>query len=228
MRPLPLHSTPLSPARPLRRGGIVASLLALAAQAPWIVSAQAATVGAEEFARCERAVRQALPPNAAAAAAELRFAAAPSVQRPLPDDGRIVLQGEGKWRDAATVRAFRYSCKLDAQGGEAIGVVIRQLAPAPDAPAKPQPILEPDLSHLSPAACESSAAAALKRRWPQVSQISFDIETRRLTQQSDSRAELQGQGRAQASPASPTLVHFGFDCTVDPRDGRVIGMRLSG
>lgn len=228
MRSLPLTSTTLAPAKPPRRGAVAAGLLALAAQAPGATFAQTAAVDAEQVARCERAVRQALLPNAAAAAAELRFAAPPSVQRPLPDDGRIVLQGEGKWRDAATLRAFKYSCNIDAQGGEAVGVVIRQLAPAPDAPAKPQPVLEPDLTHLSPAACESSAAAALKRRWPQVSQISFDAETRRLTQQSASRAELQGQGRAQASPGLPTLVHFGFECTVDPRDGRVIGMRLSG
>lgn len=225
MRPLPLHSTTLSPARPLRRGGVAASLLALAAQAPWLASAQTNTVGTEEFARCERAVRQALLPNAAA---ELRFTAAPSVQRPLPDDGRIVLQGEGKWRDAATLRAFKYSCNIDAHGGDAVGVVIRQLSPVAAAPAATPLVVEPDLSHLSPEACESSAAAALKRRWPQVSQISFDIETRRLTQQSASRAELQGQGRAQASPGAPALVHFGFDCTVDPRDGRVVGMRLSG
>lgn len=225
MRPLPSSSTTLLPVRPLRRGGMAVSLLVMAAQAPWLASAQTGTVGPEDVARCERAVRQALLPNAAA---ELRFTAAPSVQRPLPDDGRIVLQGEGKWRDAAAVRAFQYSCNIDAHGGEAVGVVIRQLSPAPDAPAKPPPVLEPDLSHLSPAACESSAAAALKRRWPQVSQISFDAETRRLTQQSASRADLQGQGRAQASPGAPALVHFGFDCTVDPRDGRVIGMRLSG
>lgn len=223
---MPLPSTIPAPARPLRRGALAASLLALAAQLPSPASAQSATVGTEELARCERAVRQALLPNGAAA--ELRFAAAPSVQRPLPDDGRIVLQGEGKWRDAGTVRAFKYSCNIDAQGSDAVGVVIRQLSPAPDAAATAPKAMEPDLSHLSPAACESSAAAALKRRWPQVSQISFDVETRRLTQQSASRAELQGQGRAQASPGSPTLVHFGFECTVDPRDGRVIGMRLSG
>ena len=228
MRPLPLHPTTLARTRPLRRGAVAVGLLALAAQVPSPAGAQSATVGTEELARCERAVRQALLPNGAAAAAELRFAAAPAVQRQLPDEGRIVLQGEGKWRDAGAVRTFRYSCNIDAQGGDAVGVVIRQLSPAPDAAATAPTVLEPDLSHLSPAACESSAAAALKRRWPQVSQISFDVETRRLTQQSASRAELQGQGRAQASPGSPALVHFGFECTVDPRDGRVVGMRLSG
>ena len=228
MRPSTQPSTTLAPASPWRRVAVAASLLALVAQVPLRASAQSAPVGSEEFARCERAVRQALLPNGAAAAAELRFAAAPSVQRPLPDDGRIVLQGEGKWRDAGALRAFKYSCNIDAQGSDAVGVVIRQLSPAPDAAAAAPKAMEPDLSHLSPAACESSAAAALKRRWPQVAQISFDIETRRLSQQSASRAELQGQGRAQASPGSPALVHFGFECTVDPRDGRVIGMRLSG
>jgi hypothetical protein len=88
--------------------------------------------------------------------------------------------------------------------------------------------VDPDISHLSPAACESSAAAALQQRWPRVSQISFDTATRSLTQQSAARAELHGQGRARPAPESQVLVHFGFDCTIDPRDGRVIGMRLSG
>ena len=58
--------------------------------------------------------------------------------------------------------------------------------------------------------------------------FTFDTETRSLTQQSAARAELHGQGRARPAPESPALVHFGFDCTVDPRDGRVIGVSLSG
>ncbi|MGB8519304.1 MAG: bifunctional hydroxymethylpyrimidine kinase/phosphomethylpyrimidine kinase, partial [Candidatus Tumulicola sp.] len=70
----------------------------------------------------------------------------------------------------------------------------------------------------------AGAAVALQQRWPRVSQITFDTETRSLTQQSASRAELHGQGHARPAPESPALVHFGFDCTFDPRDGRVVGM----
>jgi hypothetical protein len=206
---------------------LASMLLLLAALAPSAVQAQAASapVGAEALARCERAVRQALAPQAAAAA-DLRLSATPP--RTPPDSGPIVLQGEGQWRDAVTLRKFRYSCNIDPQDGEAVGVVIRQVNPPPAAQTPRKPIEDPDLSHLSPSACESGAVLALQQRWPRVSQISFDAETRSLTQQSASRAELHGQGRARPAPESPVLVHFGFDCTIDPRDGRVIGMRLSG
>jgi hypothetical protein len=214
-------------------------LLALVALAPRAALAQtaapavaatpapaAATVGAEALAQCESAVRQALVPQAGAAA-ELRVSAAP-VPSSLSNSSQIVLQGEGQWRDGATLRKFKYSCNLDPRSGQAVGVVIRQTAPPPSAQAESKPIKDPDLSHLSPSACESGAALALQKRWPRVSQISFDIETRSLTQQSPSRAELHGQGRARPAPESPVFVHFGFDCTIDPRDGRVIGMRVSG
>jgi hypothetical protein len=194
---------------------------------PAASAASAATVGAEALARCEGAVRQALVPQAGAAT-EVRFSATPPVPRSLPEGSQFVLQGEGQWREAAALRKFKYSCNLDPRSGEAVGVVIRQVDPPLAAQAESKPIKDPDLSHLSPSACESGAAVALQQRWPRVSQITFDTETRSLTQQSALRAELHGQGRARPSPESPVLMHFGFDCTIDPRDGRVIGMRLSG
>jgi hypothetical protein len=117
-------------------------LLALAAQAPRTALAQtaaptlpatpapsaasAATVGAEALARCERAVRQALLPQAGAAA-EVRFSVTPPVPRSLSDGSQIVLQGEGQWREAAALRKFKYSCTLDPHSSEAVGVVIRQM-----------------------------------------------------------------------------------------------------
>jgi len=224
-----------------RRGRVTVTvvLLALATQAPRAALAQtaaptlpatstpAASVGADVLARCERAVRQALVPQAGTSA-DVRFSATPSAPRSLSDGSQIVLQGEGQWREAASQRKFKYSCSLDPRSGEAVGVVIRQV-PAPLATrAEPQPIADPDLSHLSPSACESGAAVALQQRWPRASQITFDSETRSLTQHSASRAELRGQGRARPAPESPVLVHFGFDCTIDPRDGRVLGMHLNG
>ena len=186
----------------------------------------AAAPGEDALARCERAVREALLPKAAAAA-ELRLSAAP-LPRALSEGSPAMLQGEGQWREGATLRKFSYSCNIDPRNDDAVGVVIRQLAPPRAAQAEAKPIEDPDISHLSPSACESGAALALQQRWPRVSQISFDTTTRSLTQQSASRAELHGQGRARPAPESSVLVHFGFDCTIDPRDGRVLGMRLSG
>lgn len=214
-------------------------LLMLATQAPLTALAQpavskapatgapsAATVGAEELAQCERAVRQALLPQAGSAS-EVRLSAVPKPSS-HSDGSQLVLQGEGQWRDGVTLRKFNYSCNFDPRIGEAVGVMIRQTVPPLAAQAEPKLFEEPDLSHLSPSACESGAAAALQKRWPRVSQITFDTGTRSLTQQSASRAELRGQGSARPAPETPVLVHFGFDCAIDPRDGRVIEMRLSG
>jgi len=149
------------------------------------------------------------------------------VQPSLSNDSQIVFAWLGSWRGANGVRSFEYSCNLDLRTPEAVGLVIRDSSPVATqaAPARPPP--EPDLSHLSPAACESSAAAALKQRWPRVSQISFDSGTRSLLQESPSKAELHGQGRAQPAPGSPPT-YFGFDCEIDPRDGRVLATRVSG
>ncbi|MDQ6679499.1 MAG: hypothetical protein M3Y67_00850, partial [Pseudomonadota bacterium] len=72
----------------------------------------------------------------------------------------------------------------------------------------------------------SSAASALKRRWPRVSQISFDTDTRRFVQASPGKADFHGRGRALPEPGVPSAL-FGFDCEIDPRDGRVLGTRLS-
>ena len=212
----------------IQSGTVLAAVLqviaAPAAQAQAAASAPAAA-GSDALARCERAVRQALMPQAGPAA-ELHLSATPP--RAPSNASPTQLQGEGQWRDGATLRKFRFSCNIDPQDSEAVGVVIRQASPPLAAQGGPKPIADPDLSHLSPSACESGAALALQQRWPRVSQISFDPATRSLTQQSASRAELHGQGRARPAPESPVFVHFGFDCTVDPRDGRVIGMRLSG
>lgn len=200
---------------------VAAGVLTLAASAP-----RAATVDAERLAQCERAVRQALVPTSNKAA-ELSFSAAPSVLQAQSSDDQVVLQGEGQWRDGSAVRKFSYRCNLDPRSAEAVGVVIRQAAVQLPARAAPPPI-EPDLSHLSPSACESSAALALKQRWPQVSKITFDPTTRSLKQYSASRAELHGRGRAQPAPQSQQLLHFGFDCALDPRDGRVLEVSLIG
>ena len=39
--------------------------------------------------------------------------------------------------------------------------------------------------------------------------------------------EVRGQGRAMPGPGQPTTI-FRFDCEIDPRDGRVQGVRVSG
>ncbi len=189
--------------------------------APAAMAAPAAP--ADAVALCERAARQSLT-RQGALAGELKFA---GNQLTPAGEGRAALQGSGTWRSGNTVRRFDYSCNVDLRSPETVGVVLRDTTPAPAEPKPAQPPAEPDLSFVSPAACESAAAAALQKRWPRVSQIAFDPATRSLAQDSVQRAVLRGQGRALPSTGAPTT-HFSFDCELDPRDGRVLGVKISG
>ena len=202
--------------------GVFWLLPSVHAQAP---GAKPAT-STEAVAACEQSVQQSLA-SKGAPPAELRFNGPPSAQPDRSNDGQIVLRGAGSWRPAGAVRRFEYSCTVDPRMPEAVGLVLRDTTPVA-AQAKPaQSTLEPDLRHLSPGACEASVAAVLQKRWPRVSDIRLDSGARSLVQSSPTKAELHGQGRALPLQGSPYTL-FGFDCEIDPRDGRVLSTRVSG
>jgi hypothetical protein len=214
--------TPPWPHLPL---AAAASGLILLGSAPATVAADKAAFGTEAVAACEQAARQSLGPPAHSA--EITFSPPPTVQEGLSNDNQVVLRGAGRWRGASGLRSFTYSCNVDLRTAKAVGLVIRDAVPVAAAAAPARMPAEPDLTALSPAACESSAVQALKRRWPQVAQIRFDSATRSFQQKTPSRAELHGHGRALPVPEAQST-HFGFECEIDTRDGRVVGMRISG
>jgi hypothetical protein len=199
--------------------GLAGATLCVAAE---VVMQEAASPAAVEA--CERSARQAVP-TPTREPVEVTFTAPPTGPT---IDGQVVLRGAGRWRAASGMRTFTYTCNVDKGSAEAVGLVLRDTTPAAAAKAAPpRPPAEPDLSELSPAACESSAVAALKARWPRVSQISFDARTRVFNQPSADSALLHGSGQALPSADSATRL-FGFDCELDPRDGRVLGISISG
>lgn len=173
---------------------------------------------------CERAARQTL---AGQASTEVVFNGPPLTEISLSNESQSVMRGTGRSRGASGVRPFNYLCTVDLATREAVGMVLRDQAPLSARPAPGRPPAEPDLSALSPAACESSAVEALRRQWPQVSKISFDRSTRRFRQPNAEMAELHGSGIALPAPGAPNTV-FTFDCAVDPRDGWVIRTSVSG
>jgi hypothetical protein len=219
-----MRRMPLSPR--LAFSIAIISLIALSlsahAQVPTGKSDTAAAAAAEA---CERAARQTLNAKALQPV-EVTFNAAPTVRPDLSSDSQIVLRGVGRWWGASGVRSFNYSCSVDLRTSEAVGLVMRDSTPVAAEAAPAHAPAEPDLSELSLAACESSAVEALKQRWPRVSQITFDSATRSFRQQSIIRAELHGSGRAMPAPRSPSTF-FGFDCEIDPRDGRVLRTSVS-
>ena len=207
---------------PLAAIGLAAATLCAAAEVTVPETASPAAIEA-----CERSARQAVP-SSAREPVDVTFTAAPTVQPGPAIDGQVVLRGAGRWRAPTGMRTFTYTCNVDVRSAEAVGLVLRDTTPAAAVKAAaPRPPAEPDLSELSPAACESSAVAALKARWPRVSQITFDPRTRVFRQPSADSAQLHGSGQAVPSVDSATRV-FGFDCEIDPRDGRVLGISISG
>lgn len=189
-------------------------------------SRPAATVGmTEAAAACEKAARQSISAQTERAS-DIAFTGAPERDTALSGENQLVLRGSGRWRDAEGPRSFRYSCNVDRRNPDAVGLVLRDTSPARPTPATARRVAEPDLGQLSPGACEADAATALKRRYPGVSQISFDTSTRSLVQESAVKAELSGQGRAVRAPGGPMAL-FRFTCEVDPRDGRITALRVS-
>jgi hypothetical protein len=203
--------------------GLIMGSLPAWAQATTDKTTAAAT---EAVAACEKAARQTLVEQGAHAA-EVTFNATPAVQSSLSNDSQVVLRGAARWRNAGGAHSFNYSCNVDLRTSQATGFVMRDSTPVAAEAVPARAPTEPDMSHVLPAACESSAVEALKQRWPRVSQISFDTATRRLLQESPGRAKLHGHGRALPVPEAPST-YFGFDCEIDPRDGRVLNTRVSG
>jgi len=176
------------------------------------------------LAACERAARQTLSTRGTGPV-DVRFDAAPSVEPGLSSESQM-LRGAGRWKSGGNAHVFSYTCNVDLKTSEAVGLVMRDAAATAAAPPARAPA-EPDLSSLSPAACESSAAEILQRRWPRVSGVVFDRATRTFRQQDAITAELRGSGRALPLADSP-LTFFEYACTLDPRDGQVLRTRISG
>jgi hypothetical protein len=175
---------------------------------------------------CELAVRATLR-NARGAAAEVSFNAPPAALPGSADGGDLLLRGAGRARSGGNARTFTYSCTYDTRASSVAGVVLRDAVPADErAAAAPVRTVEPDLSRISPAACESAAATALKRKWPNVGRIAFNADTRSLVQDSAGTAKLEGQGTAQPQPSSDLSAHFRYQCALDAASGRVLALRL--
>ena len=174
-------------------------------------------------AACERAAQNTLRETRGATAIA-SFTSPPTAAPGAADAGEVTLRGSGQVRSASGARPFSYSCTVDLRNNEVAGVVLRDAGAADHTPVARA--VEPDLSHLSPQACESAAASALKQRWPTVTQIAFNADTRRLNQDSAGQADLRGQGTAQPAPNAPST-HFSYHCALDARSGRVLAARIA-
>lgn len=176
---------------------------------------------------CERSARKAVPASAREPV-EVTFNGPPTMAADRSGDGLAVLRGSGRWKAPNGPRSFAYTCNLEPRTNEAVGLVLRDTTPAAAKAAAPAKApAEPDLGQLSPEACESSAVGALKQRWPFITRITFDPTTRSYRQGSGSSASLHGSVQGLPTRDSALRV-LSYDCELDPRDGRVLRIGISG
>ena len=209
---------------------IAASITAAAATAAAQTPPDAAPAGdsARALERCEAAVVDTLRKLRGKQAQEVQFTPAQRAVNP-GDEGEISVKGAGRYRSGngpgavGAGASFSFSCSFSAKTGLASGVVLREAgANAARAPADWQP----DLSRVSPDACESAAAQLLKEKHPRVAQIAMEPDTRRLQPGPDDHIMLLGQGALRPAPGM-NAVPFSYSCEIDGRNGRLVGVKTS-
>jgi len=200
----------------------VAVAVALAAVGPSAWAALAAADAAKAGEVCEQKVAETVTRMRGREAQEVQFVGAKRALTPTTDEEAGV-KGEGRYRGASgRTTPFSYSCFYNLKSGETNGIVFRDAggpAAAPDPAA-----WQPDLSNVSPQACESAAAAALKDKHPRVGRIVLDAGTRRIAPGPDGHLLLEGSGAVQRAPGMNANV-FRYRCEFDQRGQRIVDVQ---
>lgn len=194
-------------------------LLVLACTAFASASAQSDPAKAGE--QCESAVAETITRMRGRDAQEVQFVGAKRSLVPATDDETGV-RGEGRYRGpGGRSTPFTYSCYFNVKTGATSGVVFRDAGAAALAA---EPAWMPDLTHVSPEACESAAAADLKERHPRVGRIALGSDSRRVSPGPNGRILLEGRGAVQPAPGM-NAVPFSYRCEFDGRGGRIVGVQ---
>jgi hypothetical protein len=174
--------------------------------------------------RCEAEVSDTIRRMRGRDAKEVQFVAAKRALQPATEDETSV-RGEGRYSAAAggTGMPFTYTCAYNAKTDATSGVLFRETGTVRAAPEK---AFEPDLTNISPEACESAAAAELKDKHPRVGRITFGSDSRRMQPGTNGQVQLIGQGAVERAPGM-NAIPFSYRCQVDPRNGRIAGISTS-
>lgn len=172
--------------------------------------------------RCEIAVAETVKRMRGRAAQELQFIGSKRKLLPAEDDETGV-RGEGRYSSkAGGTTSFTYSCAYNAKTGATSGVMFRETG---SDRASTDASWNPDLTHVSPDACETATAADLKQKYPRVARIAFGSDSRQLRPGSDDHTNLEGQGAVQRAPGMQ-LVPFNYRCEF-ARNGRIVSVQTS-
>ncbi|WP_140626067.1 hypothetical protein [Methylibium rhizosphaerae] len=175
--------------------------------------------------RCEDAVADTVRTIRGREAREIEFAGGKRTLQPGEGD-EMAVKGAGRYRASAggTV-PFSYTCTYNAKTGATTGAMFRETGPRPGDVTSDQP-WQPDLTNVSPEACEAATAAALKDKYPRVGRIAFGSDTRRLQPAPNERIGLEGQGALQRAPGM-NAAPFKYRCEFEPRSGKIVKVTTS-
>lgn len=193
-----------------------------AAQAP--ASAPVATSSGSAGDRCEAAVSDTVRTMRGAEAQQVTFNRARRLVAAAVDEETAV-KGEGSYRGTGGARPFSFSCSYNVKTGATSGVLFRDLGTARADTASDKP-WQPDLTTLSPEACETAVVSILKGKFPRVGRIAFGSDSRKLKPASSGRTLLEGQGGVERA-VGMSLVPFEYRCEFEPRSGKVVSARTN-
>jgi len=186
------------------------------------VLAASPTDAAQAGDRCEAAVAETVRRMRGREAQEVEFIGAKRTLASTNDAEETSVKGEGRYRaGAGGAMGFSYSCAFNSKTGATNGVVFREIG---GARAGGDASWEPDLSRLSPDACETAAAAALKEKYPRVGRIAFGSDSRQLRPAPNAHTSLEGQGALQRAPGMNS-VPFRYRCEYDTHSGKVVSVQ---
>jgi hypothetical protein len=177
---------------------------------------------AKAIERCEAAVAETVRRMRGAAAQELQFSASKRNLAPAAQEDETSVRGEGRYSSRGNGSSpFAYTCAYNTKSGTTSGVMFRETASA-----KAEPAWQPDLSFLSPAACEGASAADLKQKYPRVARIAFDSDSRQLAPAADDLTLLAGQGAVQRAPGMQAEP-FSYRCEINARNGSIVSVQTT-
>ncbi|HEX6707474.1 MAG TPA: hypothetical protein VF169_22135 [Albitalea sp.] len=187
------------------------------------VFAASSTDAAAAGDRCEAAVAETVRRMRGREAQEVEFGGAKRTLASTQDAEETSVKGEGRYRaGGGSAMSFTYSCAFNSKSGATNGVVFRETGSA--RAAADTSSWEPDLSRLSPEACETAAAAALKEKYPRVGRIAFGSDSRQLRPAPNAHTSLEGQGAVQRAPGMNS-VPFRYRCEYDTHSGKVVSVQ---
>jgi len=169
---------------------------------------------------CEAAVTETIKEMRGRDAQDVQFSKDKRALSPTTGEETDV-KGAGRYRNAGgTSMPFTYGCAYNAQTGATSGIVFRD-AGGSRAEEKPW---QPDLVNVSPEACETAVATALKNKHPRVGRIVFGSDSRQLRPAPAGRSSLEGVGALERAPGM-NLAQFTYRCEFEPGKGKIVAVQ---